>query len=144
MLLPSQIKALGDWVQFEGSVLPMHATAHRFTVLIPATLSGAKRETPEEQMRKMHLVKRVVDLEKPAHTICDFRYYWNLFRLEEVRLGLDTLLGLGSRDPQLHPALIVGEGYVGESHLGVPQPEKYSSRFVLDSEQLKKSKNKKG
>jgi phage tail-like protein len=141
--LPVLVKPLGDWVQFESAVLPMHLTAHRFTVLIPATLSGAKHDTPEEQNRKLKLVKRVIDLEKPAHTIFDFRYYWNLFRVEEVRLGLDTLLGLGSRDPQLNPTLIVGESYVGESRLGLQQPEKYSNRFVLDSENLIKTKNKK-
>jgi phage tail-like protein len=138
--LPNVIKALGDWVQFESGVLPMHETAHRFTVLIPATLSGEKPETPEEQNRKLELVRRLVDLEKPAHTICDFRYYWNLFRLEEVRLGTDTLLGLGSRDPLLNPALVIGEGYVGESRLGEPQPERYASRYVLGSENLIKTK----
>ncbi len=141
--LPSLTKPLGDWVQFESAVLAMHQTAHRFTVLIPATLSGEKPETPEEQNRKLELVRRIVDLEKPAHTTCDFRYYWNLFRLEEVRLGTDTLLGLGSRDPLLNPALVLGEGYVGESRLGLPQPEKYSSRYVLGSEDLKKQKKKK-
>jgi len=138
--LPALIKPLGDWLQFESSVLAMHRTAHRFTVLIPATLSGEKPETPEEQSRKLELVRRVIDLEKPAHTICDFRYYWNLFRLEEVRLGMDTLLGLGSRDPLLNPTLVLGEGYVGESRLGLPQPEKYSSRYVLGSENLNKHK----
>lgn len=141
--LPNVIKALGDWYQFESAVLAMHRTAHRFTVLIPAHLSGEKPETPEEQNRKLELVRRVVDLEKPAHTICDYRYYWNLFRLEEVRLGMDTLLGLGSRDPLLNPSLVIGEGYVGESRLGLPQPEKYSSRYVLGTEDLKKEKKKK-
>jgi phage tail-like protein len=138
--LPAVIKALSDWYQFESAVLAMHRTAHRFTVLIPARLSGEKPETPEEQNRKMELVRRVVDLEKPAHTICDYRYYWNLFRLEEVRLGMDTLLGLGSRDPLLNPSLVIGESYVGESRLGLPQPEKYSSRYVLGTEDLKKQK----
>ncbi|MET0753414.1 MAG: hypothetical protein ABWZ66_08575, partial [Pyrinomonadaceae bacterium] len=141
--LPTVIKALGDWYQFESAVLAMHRTAHRFTVLIPARLSGEKPETPEEQNRKLELVRRVVDLEKPAHTICDYRYYWNLFRLEEVRLGMDTLLGLGSRDPLLNPSLVIGESYVGESRLSLPQPEKYSSRYVLGTEDLKKEKKKK-
>lgn len=141
--LPTVIKALGDWYQFESAVLAMHQTAHRFTVLIPARLSGETPETPEEQNRKLELVRRVVNLEKPAHTICDYRYYWNLFRLEEVRLGMDTLLGLGSRDPLLNPSLVIGESYVGESRLGLPQPEKYSSRYVLGSEDLKKQKKKK-
>lgn len=135
--LPSFDKPLVDWFQFESGVLAMHRTAHRFTVLIPAVFGENRAETAEEQYRKLELVKRVVALEKPAHTVCDFRYYWNLFRLDEVRLEFDTLLGLGSRDPQFNPAFVIGQGYVGESHLGLPQPEKYSSRFVLDSESIK-------
>lgn len=138
--LPATDKPLADWFQFESAVLAMHETAHRFTVLIPATLVGNRPETIEEQNRKLMLVRRVVDLEKPAHTICDFRFYWNLFRLNEVRLGMDTLLGLGSRDPQLNPALVMGQSYVGESRLGLPQPEKYSTRYVLGNEDLKQNK----
>lgn len=133
--LPLADKTLADWFQFESAVLAMHRTAHRFTVLIPAMLNGL--ETTEEQNRKLELVRRVVELEKPAHTIGDFRFYWNLFRLDEVRLGFDTLLGLGSRDPQLNPALVLGQNYIGESRFGVPQPEKYAERYVLESEAIK-------
>lgn len=136
--LPSAGRAAADWLQFEGGVLPMHQTAHRFTVMIPALLNGGKVESVEEQNRKLELVRRVVELEKPAHTTFDFRFYWNLFRLDEVRLGLDTLLGLGSRDPLLNPELIIGQGLIGESRLGTPQPEKYSERYVLGNEFLKK------
>ncbi|MDQ3181410.1 MAG: hypothetical protein M3Q33_12920 [Acidobacteriota bacterium] len=136
--LPLSDKSLGDWFQFESVVLAMHRTAHRFTVLIPAIFNGNGLDTAEEQNRKLELVKRVVALEKPAHTVCDFRFYWNLFRLDEVRLGLDTLLGLGSRDPQLNPELVLGQNYIGESRLGVPQPEKYQERYVLGSEVLEK------
>jgi phage tail-like protein len=131
-------KPLADWLQFEGGVLPMHRTAHRFTVLIPAILNGGKPENIEEQNRRLELVKRVVMLEKPAHTSFDFRYYWNLFRLDEVRLGLDTLLGLGSRDPLLNPELILGQSFIGESRIGVEQPEKYAERYVLENEFLEK------
>lgn len=137
--LPILDKPLADWFLFESAVLPMHQTAHRFTVLIPANLSADAIESAEEQNRKMQLVRRIVELEKPAHTVCDYRFYWNLFRLEEVRLGLDTLLGLGSRDPRLSPELIVGEGFVGESRVGTAQHEKYSIRYVLGNENLKKN-----
>lgn len=118
----------------------MHQTAHRFTVLIPALLNGGNVESVEEQNRKLELVRRVVDLEKPAHTTFDFRFYWNLFRLDEVRLGHDTLLGLGSRDPRLNPELIVGESFVGESRLGTRQPEKYAKRYILGNEFLEKNR----
>lgn len=136
--LPLSDKSLADWFQFESVVLAMHRTAHRFTVLIPVLLGGNGLDTAEEQNRKLELVRRIVELEKPAHTVCDFRFYWNLFRLDEVRLGLDTLLGLGSRDPQLNPALVLGQNYIGMSRLGVPQPEKYQERYVLGSEFLEK------
>lgn len=136
--LPVFEKPLADWFQFESNIPAMHRTAHRFTVLIPAILTGGKPEDADEQNRKLELVRRVVALEKPAHTVCDFRFYWNLFRIDEVRLGLDTLLGLGSRDPQLNPELIIGQSYIGESRLGIAQTEKYSERYVLGSEFLEK------
>jgi phage tail-like protein len=139
--LPLLGKPLADWYQFESAVLPMHETAHRFTVLIPATLNGKRIENAQEQARQLSLVKRVVDLEKPAHTTFDFRYYWNLFRLGEVRLGLDTLLGLGSRDPLLIPELIIGQAFIGESRVGVVQPETYSERYVLGSKAIKQKKD---
>jgi len=138
--LPLSDKSLADWFLFESGILAMHRTAHRFTVLIPAMFGGGGLDTAEEQNRKLELVRRVVELEKPAHTVCDFRFYWNLFRLDEVRLGFDTLLGLGSRDPQLNPALVLGQNYIGMSLLGVPQPEKYQERYVLGSEFLEKNK----
>ncbi len=136
--LPTLDNPLADWFQFESAVLAMHRTAHRFTVLIPATLNGKTAENMIEQARKLELVRRVIELEKPAHTVCDFRFYWNLFRLEEVRLGFDTLLGLGSRDPQLNPSLILGQSFVGSSRLSDAQPEKYASRCVLGNENLKR------
>ena len=139
--LPLLGKPLADWFQFESAVLPMHETAHRFTVLIPATLDGKRIENAEQQSRQLSLVRRVVELEKPAHTIFDFRFYWNLFRLNEVRLGLDTLLGLGSRDPLLNPDLIIGQAFVGESRVGIAQPEKYSERYVLGSRGLTQRKD---
>ena len=134
--LPPANQPLADWFLFESIVLAMHQTAHRFTVLIPANIGGQKPDTLEQQKTKLELVRRVVELEKPAHTVFDFRYYWNLFRLEEVRLGLDTLLGLGSRDPLLSPELVIGENFVGESRIGFAQPEKYPIRYVLGNENL--------
>ncbi len=134
--LPNSNQPLADWYLFESVVLKMHAAAHRFTVLIPANIGGQKPDTLQQQKQKLELVRRVVELEKPAHTAFDFRFYWNLFRLEEVRLGFDTLLGLGSRDPMLSPELVIGENYIGESRVGTPQPEKYPIRYVLGNEDL--------
>jgi phage tail-like protein len=139
--LPLFGNPLADWFQFESGVLPMHETAHRFTVLIPATLNGRRVENAEEQARQLSLVQRVVELEKPAHTTFDFRYYWNLFRLDEVRLGLDTLLGLGSRDPLLNPDFVIGQSFVGEARVGIVQPEKYTERYVLGSQAIIQKKD---
>jgi len=140
--LPLLGKPLADWFQFESAVLPMHETAHRFTVLVPATLNGKRIESAESQKQKLNLVERIVNLEKPAHTTFDFRYYWNLFRLNEVRLGTDTLLGLGSRDPLLNPDFVVGQSFIGESRIGVMPTEKYAERFVLGTKELKKDGEK--
>ena len=142
--LPISDKPLADWFQFENAVLPMYRTAHRFTILIPATLNGKRVAGQAEQTRRLELARRVVELEKPAHTIGDFRYYWNLFRLDEARLGLDTLLGLGSRDPLLNPDFIAGQSFVGESRVGIAQPERYAERYVLGSEALQPEKKKDG
>lgn len=134
--MPSGNQPLADWFLFESIVLKMNAAAHRFTVLIPANIGGQKPDSREEQKAKLERIRGIIELEKPAHTVFDFRYYWNLFRLEEVRLGADTLLGLGSRDPLLSPELVVGENYIGESRIGTLQPEKYASRYVLGNENL--------
>lgn len=134
--IPSGNQPLADWFLFESVVLKMNQAAHRFTVLIPANIGGQKPDSVEMQKANLERIRRIIELEKPAHTVFDFRYYWNLFRLEEVRLGTDTLLGLGSRDPLLSPELTIGENHIGESRIGTPQPEKYASRYVLGNENL--------
>jgi hypothetical protein len=58
-----------------------------------------------------------------------------------VRLGTDTLLGLGSRDPLLNPDLIIGQAFIGESRVGIAQPEKYSERYVLGSKAIIQKKD---
>jgi hypothetical protein len=37
----------------------------------------------------------------------------------------------------LNPAFEVGQAFIGESRLALEQPEKYESRYVLGSEDLK-------
>lgn len=112
--LPQTNQAVGDWFEFESIVLAMHRTAHQFTVLVPLPLTVATRNSAE-QRRRLELVERIVNLEKPAHTVFDVRFYWNLFRVGEARIGADTLLGLGSRDPLLAPDFKLGESFAGET-----------------------------
>ena len=99
-VLPETAAAQTDWLQFERQVLAMHRTAHRFSVLLPL---ASVTSDPAELERRLGLARRIVELEKPAHTIFDVRFYWAFFRVGEARLGLDTQMGTGSR-AQAHPS----------------------------------------
>jgi len=113
--LPTKVAPLRDWFQFQGVVLPMRDNAHRFTVLLPVPESEAL--DPAAQQRRMELAKRVIDLEKPAHTIYDLKFYWAFFRVGEARLGEDSVLDYGSRAPRLLPPMVVGTGFIASSYL---------------------------
>ena len=132
--LPRDLAPLNDWFQFETIVLRMQNTAHRFTVLLPVPASLAF-DTDEHQ-RRLELCRRIVDLEKPAHTVFDARFYWDMFRVGEARLQLDTFIDQGSRAPQLLPNLILGRGFVGESYLAPPALEDANDREILGRDAL--------
>lgn len=135
--LPLDGAPLADWFQFESVVLRMQRAAHRFTVLLPVPLSLAFN--PEEHQRRMDLSRRIIDLEKPAHTVFDVKFYWAMFRVGEARLALDTVIAEGSRAPQLLPELILGQGFVGESYLAPPVPENACDRMILGRDPLQNS-----
>ena len=135
--LPFDGAPLADWFQFESVVLRMQSAAHRFTVLLPVPLSLAFN--PEEHQRRMDLSRRIVELEKPAHTVFDVKFYWAMFRIGEARLALDTVLAEGSRAPQLLPELVLDQGFVGESYLGAPVPENACDRFIMGRDPLQNS-----
>ncbi|MGC2775397.1 MAG: phage tail protein [Bradyrhizobium sp.] len=126
--LPATTPAQADWLQFERQLLAMARTAHRFSVLLPMT---SVTEDPFEMQRRLQLARRVVELEKPAHTVFDVRFYWALNRIGEARLGLDTLLDVGSRAPQLLPDAVLGRAYVGESFVGGAKPPTDGDRRLL-------------
>lgn len=109
-LLPDGDQALADWALFETTVEAIAAHAHRFSVLLP---TNGPLADPAALAAATDLAQRVVALEKPAHTRFDIKPYWALFRVGQARLGLDSLLGRGSRDPALAPALVLGRGQVG-------------------------------
>ena len=92
----------------------MAQAAHRFSVLVPSSGPLADAGALE---RQMEWARKVVRLEKPAHTTFDVRPYWALFRTGYARLGLDTLLGEGSRAASLAPQLIADRGHVGASRV---------------------------
>lgn len=113
--LPADGAALRDWYQFESVVLPMRDAAHRFTVLLPMRASADPEDA--EGLHRQSIAARVVNLEKPAHTTFDIKFYWELFRLGDARLGEDTLINLGGRAPQLMTPLTLGRGRLAESYL---------------------------
>lgn len=130
--LPADGAPLQDWFHFEGVVLAMHDTAHLFTVLLP-TAPGLDHAAYQ---RQLDLAQRIVELEKPAQTRFDVKFYWALFRLGEARLGSDTLVDRGSRAPELLPPLVLGAGYAGESYLGPTAVETATDRHVLNRDEL--------
>jgi hypothetical protein len=132
--LPPDGAPLQDWYQFEAAVLPMHEGAHHFTVLLPVRNYAAY--DGEEEQRRHSLARRIVNLEKPAHTVFDMKFYWELFRVGEARLGEDTHIDLGSRAPQLMSPLLLGQGHLAETYLPA-RKEIPGDRAVLGREQLK-------
>jgi phage tail-like protein len=127
--LPQGGPLLQDWYDFETVVLAMQRTAHRFTVLLPMT--GTISFNTDEQQRRLDLTTRIINLEKPAHTIFDVKLYWAMFRIGEARLGQDTLLDLGSRAPLLMPPMVLGQEHLVESYLAPAYPQNVSDRFVI-------------
>lgn len=119
--LPADGAALLDWFQFQSVVLAMQRKAHRFTVLLPWPLHVLDSSGAElDHVRLRDLAKRIADVQKPAHTICDVKFFWAAFRVGEARLGDDTLLASGSRVPELVEPAVLGRDYVGTSTLAGP------------------------
>lgn len=112
--LPRASRPLWDWYQFQG-ILLIDSMAHQFTVLLPLLPADAQNTTV--QRAKLELVQRVIDLEKPAHTSYDIKFYWAFFRLGDGRLGLDSVLDSGSRAPQLMLPALLGDTYLGSTYL---------------------------
>jgi phage tail-like protein len=131
--LPAKAAQLRDWFQFQGVVLPGRDNAHRFTVLLPVPESEAL--DPAAQQRRMELAKRVIDLEKPAHTIYDLKFYWAFFRVGEARLGEDSVLDYGSRAPRLLPPMVLGTGFIASSYLAPGYPQNLTDRQILNNSQ---------
>jgi phage tail-like protein len=135
--LPGDGPPLADWFQFEGTVLAMHRVAHRFTVMLPVP-PHLRTDTPAQQ-RRLALARRVLELEKPAHTAYDLRFYWAMFRLGEARLGDDTLVDLGSRSPELMAPMVLGEGYLAEAFLAAPSGRDAPARLQIGRDRVGRS-----
>lgn len=112
--LPRILPALWDWYQFQG-ILMIDATAHQFTIYLPIRPADAVNTTA--QRATLGLVQRVVELEKPAHTSYEIKFYWAFFRLGDARLGQDSVLNSGSRVTQLMLPALIGDTYLGSAYL---------------------------
>lgn len=128
-VLPATAEAQTDWLQFEGQLLAMHRTAHRFSVLLPV---ASVISDPSVLEQRLGLARRIVELEKPAHTVFDVRFFWAFNRIGEARLGLDTQLGAGSRASELVPDAVLGRAYLGASFVGGPARPKAGDRLLVD------------
>jgi phage tail-like protein len=136
--LPPDGPPLADWHAYETVVVKGVQAAHRFSVLLPVPVGrvagGVTRATDaRERAAEDARVARLVDLEKPAHTVYDIRSVWQAFRVGEARLGRDTLLDLGGRAPELRPPAVLGSMQVGEGVLTSltadvpPRPDPFSA-----------------
>lgn len=126
--LPATQIGQEDWRSFEADILATDATAHRFSVLLPVATVVTDAAALAEQEA---LARRIVELEKPAHTVFDIRFFFAMNRIGEARLGLDTTLGQGSRAPELLPPAILGHAYLGESFIGPEGPPDSDGRRRL-------------
>jgi len=127
--LPNDGAPLKDWYRFETEFLPLARNAHQFSVLLPIRADSGP-DTLENQ-RRLSLAVQMVELEKPAHTTYAIRFFWALFRVGEVRLGLDTTLDADSRSAQLIPPLVLGQGYLGQSNMADDIPRGFGDRVAL-------------
>jgi len=98
------------------------AAAHRFAVLVPERLS------PTEAA----MVERVVELEKPAHTLFEVRRYFDYFRAGEARLGLDTVLG----DEGRFVATVLDRNELAAGYLAPAPPMDAPNRVIANRDQL--------
>jgi phage tail-like protein len=128
--LPRKPQPLLDWYQFQGMLL-MQGSAHQFTVYLPMPIADA--QNTEAHRAKSDLARRVVALEKPAHTMFEIKFYWAFFRVGEARLGEDSVLDHGSRAPELMRPVVLGDSYAGSGYLSRQQPCQPREREFLNS-----------
>ena len=120
---PESGPRLADWIDFASLFLPIRAAAHRFTVLVP-TEPGEDLALRDLRLAR---VRDLVEKEKPTHTSFEVKPYWALFQVGGARLGIDTVLGEGSR----FVAVVLGSAYLSESFLAESHPWNVEDRSVL-------------
>ncbi len=125
LILPSVLPPAGspleDWIQFVSILMPTVRLAHRFTVLVPGSLQLGELA----RNKILERIRRVVELEKPGHTLFSIKEYWAFFRVGEARIGLDTTVSEGARMTRL----FLNRGYLG--HHALSSVKGVSSRLRL-------------
>jgi phage tail-like protein len=129
--VPARDPALTDWYQFQTVVLPSAQRAARFRVLLPVSTQTRLTSTASDLAAQVQLAQQIIDLEKPAHTVYDVKFYWDAFRVGEARLGLDTFVDLGSRSPSLLSDAVLNQTYVGQSVVGTRMAEVAATRAPI-------------
>ena len=138
--LPSGSVALADWWRFEAQIVRALTPAHRFRIVLPLPADTGTLDF-DELARRRAAVERAVALDKPAHTVAEIRFGFELFRVGEARLGHETRLEQGlARRPELAaltadsiwPPLVLGERDLGGGQLTHPRPLPPPDRVGLD------------
>ena len=127
-MLPQNIVALSDWIEFVSLVVPIKEHAHKFTVLLPTQLG----ELPASMELRKARVEDIVKREKPAHTQFEVKYFWALFQIGNARLGIDTNIGEGSR----FVSLVLGANFLGQSFLAESHPWSVIDRSIVGGQRL--------
>jgi phage tail-like protein len=141
LAVPATDAALADWHRFEAHVMRALGGAHRFRIVLPLPDAGVELDL-DELARRRDAVLRVIATEKPAHTVAEVRFGFDLFRIGEARLGVETRLEAGlARRPELAalgwtggpfaPA-VVGRLDLGGARLAPTRPLPPPDRIGLD------------
>lgn len=131
IVVPSSEAALGSWRQFEAQILRAEPHAHRFRVVLPLPQGSLD---PLDIVRRRSFVVRALEREKPAHTVAEVRFSFDLFQIGEARLGLDTQLEAGlARRPELVALsrAVLGRTDIGSARLAQSRPEPPTDRVGL-------------
>jgi hypothetical protein len=80
----------------------------------------------------LDVVRRIVALEKPAHTDFEVKEYWAMFRVGEARLGVDTYLERGAR----LSAFLLGSGHLAQGYLVTNYPWNVPDRKVVGRDRI--------
>jgi phage tail-like protein len=129
--LPADGAPLQDWFMFVSAVLPTRRSAHRATVLVPIQLD----DSDEERARRLGRVRRVVEVERPAHTVVDVQPFWAALRVGEARVGLETIVGQGGR----YVDLVLGRGRLAQTQIPGGETWRGEDRVVVGRDRIERS-----